>query len=785
MDGTVSIDAFSFGTKAETLEYLYQKSGRLKALVLKPCYFTVGKWQNNRKDVLNDIESTMSGVLRVIVRSSAKNEDSAQASMAGRYESLICENCREAVELTVEKVIRSYENPKPDDQVLVQQAIEDVQCSGVVFSIDPNTGGAYYVINYDDSTGSASSVTSGTGRETKLFYWFSGQKEYPVDKRMSLICRAVTNMKKLLGREALDVEFLFTKGQLYILQARPLVLKTRKKDPVKQCDVLGRIAGKIYSGNCKRPFLYGSRTIYGVMPDWNPAEMIGIHPGNLAASLYREIITDEVWAYQRDNYGYKKLRSFPLMVDFCGFPYIDVRVSFNSFIPADLDEAIAEKLVNYYLDRLEETPQKHDKVEFDIVFSCYTFDLPERIQILGKYGFSRSETDTITESLLHLTKGIADYKKGLWRKDAEKLKILESRRKTIQDSGLNRVDRAFWLLEDCKRYGTLPFAGLARAGFIAVQLLKSMVHKGMITPEEHEAFMNDLQTVGYQIKMDYASIGREDFIRKYGFLRPGTYDICARRYDEAPDIYFTWDRRDEQIQRKRDSFRLSLSQMERIQNTLVRHGMGQDVLGLFSFIKGAIEGREWAKFIFTHNVSELLRLTGEWGGTYGFTREELSYADIRIIKEAYSKAADERMLISQSVMEGKKKYEEGGGIVLPPLITNENEVYSFHVPGSQPTYITSKRIVGELYKDISQKGNHPDGRIFLLESADPGYDWIFSHQIAGFITKYGGANSHMAIRAGELSIPAVIGAGSRIYDMLCDASVVEIDAPKKIIRVLR
>ena len=26
MDGTVSIDAFSFGTKAETLEYLYQNS---------------------------------------------------------------------------------------------------------------------------------------------------------------------------------------------------------------------------------------------------------------------------------------------------------------------------------------------------------------------------------------------------------------------------------------------------------------------------------------------------------------------------------------------------------------------------------------------------------------------------------------------------------------------------------------------------------------------------------------------------------------------------------------
>ena len=38
---------------------------------------------------------------------------------------------------------------------------------------------------------------------------------------------------------------------------------------------------------------------------------------------------------------------FPPMVDFCGLPYIDMRVSFNSFIPAELEEDLSEKLVNY------------------------------------------------------------------------------------------------------------------------------------------------------------------------------------------------------------------------------------------------------------------------------------------------------------------------------------------------------------------------------------------------------------------------------------------------------
>ena len=38
------------------------------------------------------------------------------------------------------------------------------------------------------------------------------------------------------------------------------------------------------------------KTILGVMPDWNPAEMIGIGQP-LALSLYRELITDSIWAY--------------------------------------------------------------------------------------------------------------------------------------------------------------------------------------------------------------------------------------------------------------------------------------------------------------------------------------------------------------------------------------------------------------------------------------------------------------------------------------------------------
>lgn len=64
---------------------------------------------------------------------------------------------------------------------------------------------------------------------------------------------------------------------------------------------------------------------------------------------------------------------------------------------------------------------------------------------------------------------------------------------------------------------------------------------------------------------------------------------------------------------------------------------------------------------------------------------------------------------------------------------------------------------GELYIILYVLQKICEGKILLIPSADLGYDWIFSHGIRGFITIYGGTNSHMAIRAGELGVSAVIG----------------------------
>lgn len=742
---------------------------------------TTAEWRLHKEKVLQALREAHWLETPLIVRSSAKNEDTQEESMAGKFTSVLNVNGREEIEAAINRVIASYGDFDGDNQVLLQPMLRNVRMSGVAFSIDPNNGGNYIVINYDDSTGATDAVTSGSGGGLKTFYYFKGsdkKAEEPLDRVIGL----VRELEILFDTQKLDLEFAIDEqDELYLLQVRPLVVKAQPPLPEEQREVLKRISSIVLKSKGHKPFLYGERTVYGVMPDWNPAEIIGVRPRALALSLYKELVTDYIWAYQRDNYGYKNLRSFPLLIDFGGVPYIDVRVSFNSFLAKEMNGSISEKLVNYYIDRLIANKKNHDKVEFEIIFSCFTFDLEERIQILKEYGFTTSEIQDICSALKELTGRIVDEENGYLKKDLERISQLNGRREEILNSSLDMVSKIYWLLEDCKRYGTLPFAGLARGGFIAVQMLQSLKAKGILSDREYDDFMGELNTVSSQMTRDFYDFDRAEFMEKYGHLRPGTYDILSHRYDEDEGRYFDFSAKREPAKKK--SFFLSLSQLNSIKKLLEQQGLNNDVLKLFDFFKFAIEGREYAKFIFTKNLSDVLSFFGKLGEEAGFSREDISYASIDVIYKAYSSEADISLLLKKSIEEGRERHRKTLQINLPAVIVDEKDVWCFHQQELEPNYITLKKGLGQVAS--IQNGEEIDNKIIFIENADPGYDWIFSKNIAGFVTMYGGANSHMAIRAGELSIPAVIGIGESKYRYYSRAQVLEIDCEARNVRILK
>ena len=171
----------------------------------------------------------------------------------------------------------------------------------------------------------------------------------------------------------------------------------------------------------------------------------------------------------------------------------------------------------------------------------------------------------------------------------------------------------------------------------------------------------------------------------------------------------------------------------------------------------------------------------------GLSRNEISHVPINTILDiGLSSNVDniEERLKTISEKESKK-HETSVSIRLPQLLTDPEGVHVIPFQVRHPNFITQKKIIAPCV--ILSSGIDDvvlNDKIVLIEGADPGFDWIFSQKIAGLITKYGGANSHMAIRCAEFGIPAAIGCGEQRFEQLLRSSKVQLDCAAGLINTL-
>ena len=104
---------------------------------------------------------------------------------------------------------------------------------------------------------------------------------------------------------------------------------------------------------------------------------------------------------------------------------------------------------------------------------------------------------------------------------------------------------------------------------------------------------------------------------------------------------------------------------------------------------------------------------------------------------------------------------------------------------AEPNFVTRHAVEAPAVVGPSGPGVDVAGRVVLIPSADPGYDWLLARNIRGLITMYGGANSHMAVRAAELQLPAAIGVGELLYDALAPERAIRLDCASRTITPLQ
>lgn len=783
-------------SKAGMLAYLAPqvKCSRVPELVS----FPVLGFRSDPDAVLERIQRELH-CAAVVVRSSAVDEDGCLSSKAGAYDSVLNVPMTDvhALRSAIDKVIASYGGTSREglDEVIVQAFLSNTVMSGVVFTHDLNTGAPYYVINYDDVSGLTNTVTSGGGEySNRTLYIHRGAVDAIRSERFQRLIAAVQELELLLGSQFLDIEFALDQSlQPYLLQVRAITTQPNWNRAVAR-RIDAELRGiQVFVRERLRPAygVFGHTTVLGQMPDWNPAEMIGRAPRALALSLYRTLITDNAWRRARASMGYATPGGQALMVSLAGQPFIDARLSFHSYLPEGLPAKLAGKLVDTWVSRLRAHPELHDKIEFEVAITTFSFDLDQKLDRLVGDVLSADERQLFRDELRRITLPLLRGEgEGAISAALARVNVLAEQRLPAADAGLCAL---LPMIEDCVHLGTEPFAMLARHGFIARTLLLSLVARGVLADNDIARFQSGVRTVAGDLvddmrKIQLGVLSREDFMQRYGHLRPGTYDILSPRYDQMDDFVVSGRIAREELHERPAVFVPTALQRASIDALLHDEGLdGVDCDRLLAYCTAAISGREYGKFVFTRSLSAILELIADFGERHGLSREEMSHVPIGQLLDVALSSTD--VSVEERLREVAEYESERHAITvairLPQVLFDEAGVHVVPFQVSQPNFITALKVTANVaWLDTCHVATPLDGQIVLIENADPGYDWIFAQRIAGLVTKYGGANSHMAIRCAEFGIPAAIGCGEQRFEVFQQARRLSIDCSAGLIAPL-
>lgn len=772
---------YKFKSKSDTLHFLKNKRFNINN------FLSFKKLQILKNDLWVDLILKKFRNKSIIIRSSALDEDQKLKSNAGKYDSIkiIKLNKKNLIQNT-KKVIKKFKSQ--NDKIIFQEFLKETDLSGVVFTREINNLAPYYIINYDLS-GQTNLITSGkknTSQKTLIIH----RNFNNIPKKFFKLIKVCKKLEKILGIDYLDIEFAIKNNKVYVFQVRPIFKRNKISDKIIN-SILINIEKKIFKLQKKSPFVNGKSTIFSNMSDWNPAEMIGAKANNLSISLYEELITDHVWSKQRSDYGYKYVESDPLMVNFAFAPYIDLRVDLNSFLPKGLPVSIQNKTVNFLINKLKKKTYLHDKIEFNLISTCNSINLKKD---LNKY-LTRKEADLYKKLLIDLTNKIISGNNNPFKKDIQKIQDLKKKLNNKNKLNLHPIQNIFYLVEICKNYGTLAFSGIARTAFITTSILRDLKNSGILNEKKISNFYNCINSINYSFKSDFnklisKKITKSYFLNKYGHLRPNTYSIVSNNYKEGFINYFGKNSKKRNLMSKKKKFKLSNKENYEINKTLKRMNLKINSRKLFSLAHQSIYYREYAKYIFSKVIDLIFENLKDFGKELKISREDLQFISIRTILNAYNNLSPLKLaeIMKLEIKQNKKLFNYSKAIKLPDVITSPKDIYFFAQDNLKENFITNLKTIGSVYfirsslKKIDIK--KIQDKIVLIKNADPGYDFLFSHNIKGLITQYGGTNSHMAIRCMENNIPAAIGVGEKKFNFysICKKIILDCQS-KKIIKL--
>ncbi|MEO7431244.1 MAG: PEP-utilizing enzyme [Dokdonella sp.] len=704
------------------------------------------RW-NDRREATLDFITAHFGQALLAARSDRADEDALAASKAGHYRTVldVPGSDRSAIADAIDAVFGSYGHARSTDEVFMQRQVTGVRDAAVAFTHALPDGAPYHVVSVAKGPRS-DHVTRG---DTDVDTWYSARTDgrldgLPAPYRVYL--DALREIESVVGDQSCEVEMVADDADIiWLLQVRPLTLPPCDEAPV---DRLRHALESDLAALATQP------PLLGMMPDWNPAELLGEHPRPLARELFDTLITRRAWWLGRRALGYARIEETRLLRFIAGRPYVDARTSFRSLVPAGLDADIGERLVAAYCERLRAHPEYHDKIEFDVAFTTLTFGLADAFASRYPALLDTAQFSTFQETLRAPTSAALDAAL------TDRLIHSFTRDLRLAPPGAEPARLRRWIERLELRTG-VRFAMAARQAFAIEALLRSAVDIGALDPT---SWLQMRQSVASCAGLS-ASIDGDD-----AHVRAGTFEISAPTRKEFARPPFAQ-------QPPRDANPRALwtldAQISRdLRDALHELRLHIDVEALFAQYARVVHAREFGKCVFARGISLALDALASRAESLGIDRCTAGWLGLDdLLDPALARERlQERALVARNAHAVEAR-------IRMPLLIRDHRLDVVHYAHGQANWLGNGRVddVPTIVDAQTDPDRVPMHALIAIASANPGFDWIFRRRPAALLTAFGGPNSHMAIRCAEAGVPALLGIGPDAFRRVISARRISID----------
>lgn len=770
------------------------------------------------------------GVTSFAVRSSATHEDQESASAAGMHATLLNlmreDEVLDAIKICwsslfrprVLSYLRTMDEDVPVSVGIVIQAMVPADVSGVLFTANPLTGDSGEIVinaayglgssvvdgrvtpdtyRVDKATGQMRDQIIGDKVRQTLLDPSGGVREVAVDpalrERSALTEAQLLHLTELASRidghfgDARDVEWAFVGPQVYVLQARPIVVSSQqhrrasgRNRPWDRRKIVWSNAnvGEALPG-VPTPFTWsvlsqfsdlGFRRAFGAMGCTVPrdAEIVGDFRGRIYINLteFSSIMSQIPWIH----------------------PSVLVRLGGGQYA-SELDEVVAERSSTGFVLRLPQTISRYVRENFRLEarieeFETYFSDERTRIHGIDPRLLEPSGLERMLGDVEHLLDETGSIMLTAYANLLTAVLVLMGMLRVFareQGSGFYR-----------ELLSGLQDVASARPGFELWEIAR-LAHE---EPETEESIRN---TPLAELTVEDLPPGRtrdalRRFLDEHGYRGIREAEIAAPRWSEDPTLMFAALRshltRSIDLDERDRNLRYARQEAEDKLAKSVPFPLRPSVKRLLDVVRRFTRMREHLRDHVVEVLGLFRRVALEVSRRIESREPEAGSDAVFFLTlwEVRRVLLDDDERVAIRVQRRRLEYERNQALPEPPT------TFVGFPPTDARTIPASKRLRGlaassgraegkvRILRNPAQAADFEPGEILVVAAADTGWAPLFL-AASGVVTELGGPLSHAAIILREYGVPAVVNVADATRS-LGDGDLVRLDGDAGTVEIL-